>query len=103
MPPENQSLLAEKLIVYIADITLSMVIRLASVLFYIPIFLLPAVVVASLGIWTGQVYMQAQLSVKREMANAKAPVLGIFGSAISGLSEFFCSRFSGSFYLCGHT
>lgn len=75
--------------VFLADVTLSMVIRLASVLVYTPIFLLPAVVIAVFGLWIGQVYMKAQLSVKREMSNAKAPVLGIFGGAISGLSAFF--------------
>lgn len=29
--------------------------------------------------------MKAQLSVKREMSNAKAPVIGIFNGAMSGL------------------
>lgn len=79
---------------YVADVTLSMVIRLASVLVYTPIFLLPAVVIAVFGLWIGQVYMKAQLSVKREMSNAKAPVLGIFGGAISGLSASFFHHLS---------
>lgn len=35
----------------------------------------------------GNVYIRSQLSIKREMSNAKAPVLGAFGSAISGLSK----------------
>lgn len=77
------------LIAFIADVTLTMIIRLASVLVYTPIFLFPAVFIAAFGLWIGQVYMKAQLSVKREMSNAKAPVLGIFGGAISGLSAFF--------------
>jgi hypothetical protein len=40
-----------------------------------------------LGGWIGRIYMKAQLSVKREMSNAKVPVLGHFGAAIAGLSE----------------
>jgi hypothetical protein len=32
-------------------------------------------------------YMKAQLSVKREQSNAKAPVIGVFSGAITGLSE----------------
>ncbi len=28
------------------------------------------------GVYLGQIYMKAQLPVKREMSNAKAPVLG---------------------------
>jgi hypothetical protein len=41
--------------------------------------------IAVLGGLLGQVYMKAQLSVKREMSNAKAPVVGILNGAISGL------------------
>ncbi|KAJ7814135.1 P-loop containing nucleoside triphosphate hydrolase protein [Mycena olivaceomarginata] len=36
---------------------------------------------------TQQIYIAAQLSVKREMSNAKAPVLGHFGAAIAGLTS----------------
>ncbi|KAG6919579.1 hypothetical protein DXG01_004242 [Tephrocybe rancida] len=43
--------------------------------------------VAILGGWAGQIYIAAQLSVKREMSNAKAPVLGHFGAAIAGLTS----------------
>jgi hypothetical protein len=47
--------------------------------------LLPALVVLLLGFWLGNVYIKVQLAVKREMANAKSPILGIVGSAINGL------------------
>ncbi|KAK1228100.1 hypothetical protein PQX77_008871 [Marasmius sp. AFHP31] len=40
-----------------------------------------------MGLWCGQVYIKSQMSVKREMSNAKAPVLGHFGSAIAGLTS----------------
>ncbi|KAI9509765.1 hypothetical protein F5148DRAFT_1275094 [Russula earlei] len=33
------------------------------------------------------VYMKAQIAIKREMSNAKAPVLGHFGAAVAGLTS----------------
>ena len=66
----------------------SMVLRLAAVLIFAPSFLFPAISVAAFGGWLGQVYVKAQLSVKREMSIAKAPVLGILGGAINGLRMF---------------
>jgi hypothetical protein len=40
---------------------------------------------AIIGGIIGQLYMRAQLCVKREMSNAKQPVLGIFNGAMTGL------------------
>jgi hypothetical protein len=51
------------------------------------IFIIPGIIVATLGGWCGQIYIKAQLSVKREMSNARSPVLGHFGAAISGLGK----------------
>jgi hypothetical protein len=51
------------------------------------IFIIPGTIVATLGGWCGQIYIKAQLSVKREMSNARSPVLGHFGAAISGLGK----------------
>ena len=51
----------------------------------LPIYIVPSFIVAVIGALISQIYMRAQLSVKREMSNAKAPVLGHFGSAIAGL------------------
>lgn len=53
-----------------------MVMKLAAVVFMTPIFLIPGFIVGLVGGWVGQIYMAAQLSVKREMSNAKAPVVG---------------------------
>ena len=39
-----------------------------------------------LGAWYGNVYIKAQLPVKRDMSNKKAPVLGHFAAAMAGLS-----------------
>ena len=56
--------------------TLSMLIKFGAVVLFTPVFLIPGILVAVLGSACGQIYIQAQLSVKREMSNAKAPVLG---------------------------
>jgi hypothetical protein len=45
-----------------------------------------------LGIWCAQVYIKAQLCVKREMSNARSPVLGHFGAAVAGIGRAFCAR-----------
>ncbi|RDB25958.1 ATP-binding cassette transporter abc4 [Hypsizygus marmoreus] len=50
-----------------------------------PSFLAPSLLVAFLGGLCGQVYMTVQLPVKRMMSNAKAPILGHFGAAMTGL------------------
>ncbi|KAM5536848.1 hypothetical protein V8D89_009566 [Ganoderma adspersum] len=65
--------------------TVYMLLRVAAVMLITPIFIVPAIVVAILAAWISQMYMRAQLSVKREMSNARAPVMGHFGSAIVGL------------------
>ncbi|KAG6857594.1 hypothetical protein H0H87_010162 [Tephrocybe sp. NHM501043] len=72
---------------WLAEMTLTMLIKFGAVVLFTPAFLLPGVLVAILGGWTGQIYIAAQLSVKREMSNAKAPVLGHFGAAIAGLTS----------------
>ena len=70
-----------------AGITLSMITRLGAVVLFTPSFVFPAIAIAAVGGWLGQVYIKAQLCVKREMSTAKAPVLGILGGAIAGLRK----------------
>lgn len=53
-----------------------MFMKLSAVVFMTPLFIIPGVIVGIFGGWVGQIYMAAQLSVKREMSNAKAPVVG---------------------------
>ena len=65
-----------------------MVFKVIAVVIFSPILLLPAIIVTICGAVCANIYMKAQLPVKREMSNAKAPVLGHFGAAISGISEF---------------
>ncbi|KZV93631.1 hypothetical protein EXIGLDRAFT_835559 [Exidia glandulosa HHB12029] len=61
--------------------------RLAAIIVMSPIFVIPALFVAVVGRACGQVYIKSQLSVKREMSNARSPVLGHLGAAIVGLTS----------------
>ena len=72
---------------WLIELTVSMIGKFLAVITFSPIFAIPGVIVSAVGAWCGQIYMKAQLSVKREMSNAKAPVLGHFGAAIAGLSK----------------
>ncbi|KAG8914835.1 hypothetical protein FRC00_010530 [Tulasnella sp. 408] len=69
------------------EMTLSLLFRFGAVSIYSPVFLLPGLGVAAIGAWLGQLYMRAQLAVKREMSNAKSPLYSHFGAAIAGLTS----------------
>ncbi|KAH7918845.1 hypothetical protein BV22DRAFT_1100101 [Leucogyrophana mollusca] len=71
----------------VVEVTLTMIVKLGAVVVMTPTFLLPGLVIAVVGGFVSRMYMKAQLSVKREMSNAKAPVLGHFGAAIAGLTS----------------
>ncbi|KAF9024857.1 P-loop containing nucleoside triphosphate hydrolase protein [Hymenopellis radicata] len=71
----------------LANVTLTMIIKFGAVVTLSPVFLLPALLVALLGVWIGQIYMKAQLPIKREMSNAKSPILAHFGAAMVGLTS----------------
>jgi hypothetical protein len=64
----------------------NMLVKVAGVVSVAPIFLVPSAALAGLGGYIGNIYMTAELPVKREQSNAKAPVLGHFSAAIAGLS-----------------
>ncbi|KAL1937768.1 hypothetical protein VTO73DRAFT_12921 [Trametes versicolor] len=72
---------------WVIELSVSMIMKFLAVISFSPIFTIPGAIVAALGGWCGQIYMKAQLSVKREMSNARAPVLGHFGAAIAGLTS----------------
>lgn len=67
--------------------TIYMFIRLGAVVVLTPQFLLPGLFIFAAGSWLAQLYIKSQLAVKREMSNAKAPVMGHFGAAIAGLGQ----------------
>lgn len=68
-------------------VSVYLILKMMGVVVFTPVFLFPALVVAAGGVISGNIYMKAQLCVKREMSAAKAPVLGHFGAAINGISE----------------
>ncbi|KAJ7785936.1 hypothetical protein B0H16DRAFT_1681200 [Mycena metata] len=69
------------------EMSMSIFVKFCAVILFTPLFFVPGLLVGVLGGWCGQIYIAAQLSVKREMSNAKAPVLGHFGAAIAGLTS----------------
>ncbi|KAF7352122.1 ATP-binding cassette transporter [Mycena venus] len=68
-------------------VTISMITSFGAVVFLTPLFSIPGVLAAIIGGTFGQLFIKAQLSVKRESSNAKAPVLGHFSAAIAGLTS----------------
>lgn len=72
---------------FAVSVAMTLIIKLGVVVVFTPIFLIPAVIIAILGGYLGNVYIRLQLSIKREMSNAKAPVLAVFGDTVAGLSE----------------
>jgi len=64
---------------------LSMFAKFIAVVIFSPVFLFPGVAAFAIGALLGQIYIKAQLSVKREMSNARSPVLSHFGAAIAGI------------------
>lgn len=79
---------------FVVELTISMFLKFCAIIYFSPKFIGPGMFVAVLGGVCGQVYIKAQLSVKREMSNARAPVLGHFGAAMAGLSKLGFSRTS---------
>ncbi|KAF9526535.1 multidrug resistance-associated ABC transporter [Crepidotus variabilis] len=74
-----------------------MVTKLAAILLFTPIFIVPGIVFSLLGLFVGNVYQKAQLSVKRQSSNAKAPVLSHFNAAVQGLVSIRAYRAEKSF------
>ncbi|TFK78157.1 P-loop containing nucleoside triphosphate hydrolase protein, partial [Polyporus arcularius HHB13444] len=60
----------------LVDIIVYLLLKMFGVVVFSPVFIFPALLVAAGGAICGNIYMKAQLCVKREMSNAKAPVLG---------------------------
>lgn len=72
---------------WLNGLNVSMLIKAMAVVYLTPVFIFPCVIIATAGGRLGQVYMKAQIAIKREMSNAKAPVLGHFGAAVAGLTS----------------
>ncbi|KAG8764714.1 hypothetical protein FRC12_007931 [Ceratobasidium sp. 428] len=61
--------------------------RLVAVIIFSPIFTIPGAFILVAGITIGQIYISAQLSVKREMSNARSPLFSHFGASIAGITS----------------
>jgi hypothetical protein len=61
--------------------------KFGAVMIFVPVFVLPGILVFFAGRFCGELYIKAQLSIKREMSNRRSPVLAHFGAAIAGLSN----------------
>ncbi|KDQ18018.1 hypothetical protein BOTBODRAFT_155037 [Botryobasidium botryosum FD-172 SS1] len=68
-------------------ISIPLLVKLSTVVYMSPAFIIPAVALAVLGGWIGNIYIAAQLPVKREMSNSQSPVFSHFGGAIAGLTS----------------
>lgn len=60
----------------LADQTVSMAVTFGAIVLFTPVFLGPGIVLFILGTYFGRLFMPARISVKREMSNTRAPVLG---------------------------
>ncbi|KAF9462732.1 P-loop containing nucleoside triphosphate hydrolase protein [Collybia nuda] len=70
---------------HILEIGILNIVRLTSILSYTPKVGILGFVIFVIGGTVGNIYMKSQLSVKREMSKAKAPVIAHFGASIEGL------------------
>lgn len=91
-------------------IFLYVAIRLCAPIYFTPIFLLPSIFIGGVGACIANVYLKAQMSVKREQrclsssiyhvvcsfyhSNARSPLLAHLGAAITGLGSFNTSLFT---------
>ena len=64
---------------------ISMLAKFIAIVVFSPVFLFPGVAAFAIGTVLGQIYIKSQLSVKREMSNARSPFLSHFGAAIAGI------------------
>ena len=51
----------------LAELTITLLTKLAVIIIFTPIFVFPSIFIAVLGFLLGSLYLRAQLSVKREM------------------------------------
>jgi ABC-type multidrug transport system fused ATPase/permease subunit len=69
---------------YVIDSALQIVFRIGAVSSVMPIFVVPAVVVAFIGYVLGEVYVRANIAVKRCQSITESPLFSHFGDTILG-------------------
>ncbi|EKM58631.1 uncharacterized protein PHACADRAFT_90147 [Phanerochaete carnosa HHB-10118-sp] len=70
---------------FVADVACDVMLKFCVICLVSPAVAGPGALLVLIGTALSRVYMKSQLSVKREMSNAKAPVMGHVGAAITGL------------------
>ncbi|GJE87809.1 multidrug resistance-associated ABC transporter [Phanerochaete sordida] len=70
---------------YLLEVGADALLKFCAIALISPVFLGPGAVAIVIGSVLCRIYLKAQLSIKREMSNAKAPVMGHVGAAIAGL------------------
>ncbi|KAJ7581129.1 P-loop containing nucleoside triphosphate hydrolase protein [Mycena floridula] len=74
-----------RLFINVCALTSVMMVEICAIVIVNPEFIFVITIVSAVGYFWGQVYMAAQLAIKREMSNAKSPILAHFGAAMAGL------------------
>ncbi|KDR83044.1 hypothetical protein GALMADRAFT_134555 [Galerina marginata CBS 339.88] len=74
-----------QILLWLLDTISGMLTKLGAVVLFTPIFFFPGFGAAVIGFYLGNMYLKAQLSVKRESSNARSPMLAHFSAAIHGL------------------
>lgn len=69
---------------YVIDSALQIVFRIGAVTSVMPIFVFPAVLVAFIGYCLGEVYVRANIAVKRCQSITESPLFSHFGDSIIG-------------------
>ncbi|KAJ7578270.1 P-loop containing nucleoside triphosphate hydrolase protein [Mycena floridula] len=69
----------------VVTLSVTMIIEICAIVAITPQFIYVVIPVSILGYLWGQVYMAAGLAIKREMSNARSPILAHFGAAFAGL------------------
>ena len=61
-----------EIVVVLTELVITMLTKLVVIIIFSPIFMLPSMFIAIFGLFLGNLYLRAQLSVKREMRYAIA-------------------------------
>ena len=69
---------------YVIDSALQIIFRIGAVTSVMPVFIVPAVVVAAVGYVLGEVYVRANIAVKRCLSITESPLFSHFGDTILG-------------------
>ncbi|KAG8874159.1 hypothetical protein FRB97_006107 [Tulasnella sp. 331] len=76
--------LLPSMVFQVSDVTISMFLKFASVVFYNPVSIIPGILAGTLSGMIGSLYLSAQLPIKRVMSNTKSPILSYFSAAMAG-------------------